>query len=63
MHSNRCKKPIMSANAGSSHVQANIKSGHYKFEMTVKVQAHIMITFTVQTHALNKAVQDHPGYL
>lgn len=52
MHSNRCKKPIVSGNADSSHVQATIKSVHYKFEMSMKVQARIMIIFIDQTHAL-----------
>lgn len=52
MHSNRCKKPVVSTKGDSLHVQATIKSVHYKFEMSVKIQARVIIIFIGQTHAL-----------
>lgn len=52
MHSNRCKKPVVSANGDSLRVQATVKSVHYKFEMSVKVQSRVIIIFIGQTHAL-----------
>lgn len=41
MHSNGCKKPVVSANGDSLRVQATIKSVHYKFEMSVNIQARV----------------------
>lgn len=63
MHRNRCKKPIVSANADSSQMWATIKSEYYKFEMSVKVQAHTIIFFKHQTHALIYAFPNYSGYI